>query len=204
MNGNIATKVLFVTLLVLVAPAVSANPISIALFELTDRPYSLDIPPNGSLWHSLAGLTEPSALDVTVVQEEYTDAGDALVSGGDIILGWVGALRQEIGVMETCRLYRLLECGWIVGTRAPYVGTPVGETWLVIDPYELWGTELVVQAWDPAGSSGLPEAGDRVRLDNEWLTIEWARLGVQGYYAQAISVRESTWSRIKSLYGENR
>lgn len=206
MKRTIAT-ILAMTCLsaMILVSAVNANPIWPGVFELLDRPYSTAIPPNGSQWQALTMQGGPDGADFTVVQALYVDAGEpGVVSLGDLIYGPEAVWRERIAVVGTCRLYRLLETGWIVRAPTEYSGSPMGETWETMTPPELWGSMLQVQGFTPTDSTPLrlPEAGDSVLLNGVWATIEWARLGMDGDFA--VPVKPATWGRIKALFGGNR
>jgi hypothetical protein len=207
MNRSIATSfavVLFWTMTFSIASY--ANPIWPGVFELADRPYSTTVPPNGSQWRALTMRGGPDGFEFTVVQALYVDGavGAEVVNVGDVIYGPEAIWRERIVVVGTCRLYRLLETGWIVRAPDYYSGSPIGEIWETLRPSELWGSTHQVQdfvPWD-VPPMRLPEAGDRVLLDGVWATIEWAHLGIDGDFA--VPVEATTWGRIKALLRRNR
>jgi hypothetical protein len=200
MKLAIATSVLLTLILSTVpAPPATANPIWPGIFELVDRPYGTSIPPDGSQWHAISMREGPDGFEPTVAQTLYSDNGDGIVSIGDAIHGPESAWRERVAVVGTCRLYRLVETGWIVRTLPGYSGTPVGEIWAILKPTEFWGEPREVQAFTQAAPApmALPVAGDQVLLDGVWATIEWARLGVDGDFA--VPVERTTWGRIKAM-----
>ena len=208
MKRSIATLLAAACLSALIlASAVHANPLWPGVFELVDRPYSLTVPPDGSQWRALTMREGPDGFEFTVVQALYQDAsgaGAGVVSLGDLIYGPEAFWRERIGVVGTCRLYRLLETGWIVRAPTDYSGSPIGEIWVTMTPPELWGSTHEVQGFVPGDSTPLrlPEAGDQILLDGVWATIEWARLGMDGDFATPVEA--TTWGRIKTLLGGNR
>ena len=69
--------ILLVTLTLILLPTstASANPLWPGFFELTDRPYSLDIPPQGSVWEALISAGGAPVDSITMVVVEQADEG---------------------------------------------------------------------------------------------------------------------------------
>lgn len=206
MNRSIATSLAVVLLLTMAFSVTSyANPIWPGVFELADQPYSTAVPPNGSQWRGLTMRGGPDGFEPIIVQALYVDdaVGVGVVNVGDVIYGPEAVWRERIVVVGMCRLYRLLESGWIVRAPDSYSGSPIGEIWEVVRPPELWGSPLHVQGFTPwnGASVRLPEAADQVLLEGTWATIEWAHLGIDGDFA--VPVEATTWGRIKLLLGRN-
>lgn len=202
MKLAIATLLLLTVVLALVpaAPAL-ANPIWPGVFELSDLPYSLSIPSNGSSWHGLTMQGGVGGFEPVVVQTLYSDNGDGIVSVGDAIHGPEAVWRERVAVVGVWRLYRMRESGWIVRVPTGFGGTPVGETWSIVLPSERWGEPYQVQGFIQAipDPGQLPLAEDQVLIDGAWATIDAARLCVDGDFS--VPVRRTTWGRIKALLG---
>jgi len=188
--------------LALVAASASGNPLWLGYFELVDRPYDLSIPANDSVWHPVSATENSSNLSADIVQKEYRDNGDGVVSSGDWALGpIVQAGRPVVIVDVVSRLYRLSGTGWVLVPLAENGASPVGETWKVISPPEQWGTELHVDDWIVAsGNSGdEPEDGDQVILNG--IAYDLANVRLCTTAAFGVPVEPTTWGKIKQFMG---
>ena len=180
--------------------AALANPLWPGYFELLDRAYTLQAPPNGSVWQSVSSTYDPSNYQVVINQTSYDDNGDGVVSTGDRIVGPTSGMATPIVVVDGVRhLYRLDENGWVLRPLTENGGSPVGETWQIIWPLELWGTELLVEGWSPPahGGAGEPGDGDLVVLEGTEYVLRDVRLCVEGAYG--VPVNHTSWGKIKQF-----
>ncbi len=174
---------------------VQANPLWPGYFELQGRAYSVSLPQDGAVWRAVSGI-DADSLYVEFAQADYFDNGDAVVSSGDGFVGESsGTSRPSVYVGLVGRLYRLVENGWVLRPLLEADGSPVGQTWQIIAPMNLWGTEVVVGGWSPSEGHTEPGDGDGVNLDGADYTLEAVHLYVQGDYG--VPVERTTWGRIK-------
>ena len=196
---KLVTAGLLLTCLTLLLPAanVGANPLWVGYFELMDQPYAVTIPAAGSEWRAVCSSFEAGGGGWSVVQAEYKDNLDAVVSPGDVILGPMGMGRDVIMVASAARLYRLEGTDRVLRPQLELPGGPVGETWEILYPDSEWGTAVVVADYVDAAPPG-PSPGDDVLLDGSWARITQVSLSVEGTHA--VPVEPTTWGKIKALF----
>jgi hypothetical protein len=168
-------------------------------FELLDRPYGLEIPAGGSVWHSISSTWDSSDLPYDLDQVSYEDNGDGVVSPGDRISGPTeGGGTPVVIVNLVGHVYHLDGDGLVLRPLSETGGSPVGETWLILKPGELWGTERHVDAWTPGpGGNGEPMDGDGVVLDGQSYVLTEVRLCVTAYFG--VPVEPTTWGKLKQF-----
>jgi hypothetical protein len=199
MKRLVTTGLLLTGLTIFLAvAAVEANPLWVGYFELMDQPYAVTIPAAGSEWRATCASFEAGGGGWSVLQADYEDNADAVVSPGDVILGPMGMGRDQITVASATRLYRLEGTDRVFRPQLEIPGGPVGETWEILYPDSEWGTTVIVADYVDFAPPG-PSPGDDVLLDGSWVEIIQVGLSVEGTHA--VPVETTTWGKIKAFFG---
>jgi hypothetical protein len=194
--GQEVTMKSFLTLTLVGALAVAApayaQDASIYL-ELMGDPTRDEIPENGAAWHELW----PEFCAV-LIQEDYGDNGDGVISACDYIMfqrttyhvEWAGPTYY---IESDCSG----EAGWLEPTEPPSGGSPVCEVWHWV--YPDFCRESHVEHWIDQGD-GIFGVGDSVEIDGTWYEV--IAVGVNITATPSSPVEQGTWSSIKHFFRE--
>jgi hypothetical protein len=181
-----------------IAGPVHANPVMPLHCLPTGTPDSWAVPARWTQWEviDLDGKSTQS-------QVGYNDVdGDGLVSQGDeLSLTAVGSGSIIEPVTHAYEITHEADTRTLIPLGQYDPQNPQGETWQSL--YPDFGAEFAITAWSDANHSGIFDPGDTVSIGGvEWDVIRITFDAIGHFPGQA--TQESTWGRLKALFGLRR